>query len=142
MRHRISGVTLMELMIVMVIVGILAAIAYPSYRSTILKSSRADAKIAISQAVQELEKCFTRNNTYLQSLPTQPCSTSAALLGAGSTSPGGKYLVTGAITALAYTISATPQLGQADDTQCGTFTLDEKSVRGKTGTLTAAECWK
>ena len=57
-----KGVTLMELMIVVVIIGILAAIAYPSYRAQVMRSHRSDAKIALERAAQTLERCFTNSN--------------------------------------------------------------------------------
>ena len=57
-----KGVTLMELLIVVVIVGILAAIAYPSYRAQVMRSHRSDAKIALERAAQTLERCFTNSN--------------------------------------------------------------------------------
>lgn len=60
-----AGFTLMELMIVVAIVGILAAIAYPSYMDSVRKSRRADAKAALSNAVQALERYYTEKNTYL-----------------------------------------------------------------------------
>ena len=57
-----KGVTLMELLVVMVIVGILAAIAYPSYRAQVMRSHRSDAKIALERAAQTLERCYTNSN--------------------------------------------------------------------------------
>jgi type IV pilus assembly protein PilE len=128
------GVTLIELMIVMVILAIIAAIAIPSYRQQVLKSGRSDAKAALLQTSQTLERCFTRVSTY----------TGCVVLPVAS--PEGLYSVTAGeddedITATTYQLTATPQAGQAQDTTCGSFTLDQANVRGVSGTGTVEECW-
>ena len=64
MKMRQAGITLLELMIVVTIVGILAAIAYPSYRQQVIRSTRTEAKVALQQSAQALEKCFTRYMAY------------------------------------------------------------------------------
>ena len=61
---RQRGVTLMELMVVVVIVGILAAIAYPSYRAQVRRSNRTEARVALEQTAGALEKCYTRYMVY------------------------------------------------------------------------------
>jgi len=60
-----QGFTLIELMIVLAILGILASIAYPSYREAMLKGKRADARAAIADVMQQQERYMTQRNTYL-----------------------------------------------------------------------------
>ncbi len=129
-----AGVTLVELMIVVVIIGIIAMIAIPSYRQQVLRSGRSDAKAALMQTAQNLERCFTSTSTY----------TACVVLPAAS--PEGLYSVTAGddddeITGTTYLLTATPQDGQAEDTACGSFTIDQANDRGITGTGTEDECW-
>ncbi|WP_276204798.1 MULTISPECIES: type IV pilin protein [unclassified Halomonas] len=58
------GFTLIELMIVLVIIGIVSAIAYPSYTRYVQKSVRTDAHAGLMQAASELERCYTRTYSY------------------------------------------------------------------------------
>ena len=133
--RRTSGVTLIELMIVVVIVAILAAIAYPSYRQYAIRANRTEAKVALMQVAQGLEKCFTRYHEY----------NNAACPGTTFTTPKGHYAIAPAaadpVASATYTLEATPQGGQADDSQCGTLSLDERGQRLESGTGTVADCW-
>ena len=58
------GVTLMELMTVVAIIGILTSIAYPSYRAQVRRSNRTEARVALEQTAGALEKCYTRYMAY------------------------------------------------------------------------------
>jgi type IV pilus assembly protein PilE len=61
---RKKGFTLIELMVAVAIVGILAAIAIPSYQESMRKSRRADAQSALLNIANAMERYFTQNNTY------------------------------------------------------------------------------
>lgn len=128
--RRQLGFTLIEMMITVAIVGILAAIAYPSYRDQVIKSNRTEGKVALQQAAVNLEKCYTRTMSYAGAA----CAPAAA-------TEGGRYAVkveagaTG-VLATSYKLTATPQGPQADD-KCGALTLTDAGVKG----AAAANCW-
>jgi type IV pilus assembly protein PilE len=140
-----SGMSLIELLVVVVIVGILAGIAYPSYRKQVVRSTRTDAKVSLQQSAQALEDCFTRFHEY----DHDDCVAMTALLSVtGRPSNDGHYTITAeGEDDLTFTLVATPRGGQAADTECANFTLDQTNVRGVTGTKGATqagitECWR
>lgn len=134
MRKYTRGVTLIELMIVIVVVSILAAVAIPSYRRYIIRANRSDAKAVLLSTAGALERCFTRFNSY--------AAADGCTLAFPVASTNGKYSVTAPTqTAAAYTITATAQGTQADDSECGNFTLTSANVRTVSGSKSAAECW-
>ena len=135
MKNRQTGVTLLELMIVVAVVGILAAIAYPNYRQHAIRATRTEAKVALQQSAQALEKCFTRYMTYTDANCPQP-----AVL--NRTTIDGHYAITVAFpSATQFTLTAAPRAGQAGDTECGSFRLDEVGRQTITGTGVATTCW-
>ena len=130
------GITLIELLIVMVVLAVLTMIAVPSYRAYTIRAGRADAKAVLLSMAGALERCYTRDNVY-----NGPSCGPAAQ---GPTpSPNGYYLGTSMISTdgTQYVLTATPQGSQAADTQCGSFTLDSSNTRGVTGTSSASDCW-
>ena len=133
MIRRQHGVTLMELMVVVVIVGILAAIAYPSYRAQVRRSNRTEARVALEQTAGALEKCYTRYMVYDDTSTNCPASNQfdrwRRIQYTAGRSTGSPRAVAGSTFAL----TATPQGAQATDSQCMNFTLNETGVRGVSG---------
>ena len=132
------GFTLIEVMIVVAIVGILSAVAYPSYAEYIRRGHRADARAGLLQAQQWLERAATATGVYPTALPAtmtwaaDPTKRYTIGFGAGNTNA-------------AFTLVATRKAGgpQATD-KCGDFTLTNTGVRGAnnlSGGATIAECW-
>jgi type IV pilus assembly protein PilE len=131
----LKGFTLVEMMIVVAVIGILAAIAYPSYMTSIRKSNRAEAKTELSDAAQRLQRCFTANGSYIAAgcqVYTQ-LTTPPNIVSRGR----GFYRVTGVAAATTYTLTATAILApQLADTGCTVMTLNNLGVQ-----TPAAGCW-
>ena len=144
-RHQI-GVTLLELMTVVVIIGVLTSIAVPSYRRYTLRAQRSDATAALLRIAAAQEKFYLQNNTY-----TTTVGAGGLNLGAG-TSERGWYTLTIAAPAgftigTAYLATATAVAGQAQatDTDCRTFTIRETGERAAAnsgGTSNTPNCWR
>jgi len=133
-KQKTSGFTLIELMITVAIIGILAAVALPSYRSSVLRSARSEGKSALLEAATRQEQFYLDNKTYTATITD---------LGITALTESGNYSVSAAATtniAINYTLTATPQGGQADDTDCANLTLTSNGVKGASGTDTA-DCW-
>ena len=133
------GFTLIELMIVIVVLGIIAAIAYPSFIEQVKKARRSDAKQALLDVAAKLEVFYQDNKGY-------PTTASMANLGYGAatfTSPEGWYTVgfNGAPTVTAYSIQAAPVGAQVNDTDCATYRIDQFGQKTATGTLGNDRCW-
>ncbi|MDE1927568.1 MAG: type IV pilin protein [Burkholderiales bacterium] len=134
-RGAARGFTLIELMVAVAVVGILAAIAYPSYLGQIQKSRRADARAALVAAAQALERFYSERSTY-----------AGATLGSSGVYPAasqnGYYTLSiTAQSAAGFTLAATPTGNQASDA-CDVFTYDQTGTKGNSGgTLGAASCW-
>lgn len=131
MRKTMRGVTLLELMIVVVIVGILAAIAYPSYRQFVERAKRTEAKALLLEIATNQERFYLQNNTYGNMADLQ--------YNEPQITPSEAYSVTiGANSANNFTATATYQLGGDEAGKCLTFTIDGRGIKGSTP---YTDCW-
>lgn len=136
MNQQQKGFTLIELMITVAIIAILAAIAYPSYQQHVIRTWRGSATACLTQLAQGMERRYTT---------TSPMSYAGAIVTDGCTTENDmntRYAFSRAdnTSAQSFTLSATPTAAQ-NDPQCGTLTLNERGVRGESGTGTVADCW-
>lgn len=135
-----SGFTLIELMIVVAIIGILAAVAIPAYQQSVRDGGRAEAQSLLLQVASNQERFYSDNNSY--SANANPLVSPVV---ATITSEAGLYQVAvaacagGAITNC-FIATATPQGNQTADS-CTTLTISNTGLKGATGD-TVANCWR
>ncbi len=143
------GVTLIELMIVVIVVAILASIAVPSYRSYMLRAQRTDATTQLLRIRSAQEKFFLQNNAYATA--AQLSNAPPAGLGIAGISEHGHYDLGVAspdparVVVPSYLATATVRGAQVSDGPCQTFTVNDLGVRTAadgSSADTTAQCWR
>lgn len=127
------GFTLIELMIVLAVVAILAALAVTSYDFAVVKTRRAAAKGCLAEAAQYMERYFTTNLKY-----------TGAGVPACSADVTDHYRIefAGTLDASTYTLQAVPTGAQASaDRLCGTLSVNQAGTKGATGSGGPEACW-
>lgn len=164
-KSNLQGFTLVELLITVVILGILAAIAYPSYTSYVAQTRRSDATINLSRIAATQEKFFTECGRYADNLGVsgtpRNCATGTldAGLSAGGLTTDGFYAITAVVApgpaplnapgGGGFTLTAQPAGTQivADNAKCNTITINQAGVKTALGTdglsgPNGGKCWK
>lgn len=127
-----KGFTLIEMMIVVAIIGILAAIAYPSYDEYVKRANRTEGQAFLNDVAARQERYFSQNNKYINDVTKLGLSS--------ANSPTQKYAVSIVLTAGSYTLTAEQKF---NDSKCGNLTLTGLGVKGRSGTgKTIEDCWR
>lgn len=139
MRRIERGFTLVELMIVVAIVAILAAVAIPAYSDYLMKGRRTDGRSALLDTAGRLERYYSEYARYTTAVGSNVC---APIVSAES--PEKYYSLTSTApvcTDSTFLLTAAPQGAQSTD-KCGSLTLTHVQVKGVSGgTLAASSCW-
>ena len=159
MRKLSSGVTLIELMIVLAIIGILAAIAYPAYTKYTQRAKRSAGKVSISSVVSEQEQYRLDRKRYASSMADlgypaasvflngegevaatkQTDSNYEVSLAAYSAANVASCAVTGSASATSFVVKAVPVNAQVDDADCATICIANTGQTGRSGSQD--DCW-
>jgi type IV pilus assembly protein PilE len=145
-RGSAGGISLIELMIVLVIMAVLLAVAMPAYRGQVLKTRRSLARAELLALAVRQEQFFVNHKAYATDLTDLGFADSPYGIDAeGNTvapdDPERVYLIAIDSSLSPYSLSATPQLRQSDDRLCGTLSLDLRGIKGVSGTGSVAQCW-
>ena len=147
MRKQARGFTLIELMVVVAIIGILAALAFPAYTGYVTRTKRAIAKSFLSQVASKQEQFFADNKRYADNMAelgfsdkTLTVSTSSEFVKPGD--PKELYTISLSDTGTrTYTATATPLgIQYTNDTDCGDMSINQSGTRSASGKAPES-CW-
>ena len=139
---RFRGVTLLEMLVVLLVVGVIVGLALPSYRQHLVRVNRSEATITLYAIAAAEERFFMRHGRYTDNL------TGAAPLGLGlapaSSSSRYRFSVALASDGQTFIASAKPTRrgGQDSDGECLVFSMDHRGRRAVSGSRDTAFCWR
>jgi type IV pilus assembly protein PilE len=140
MSRRQAGFTLVELMITVAIVGILAAVAYPSYAEYVRRTARADAQSDMAENVQFLERVYTSNNRYDRTMNGGAWVTLPVTQSPRSGTAKYNFAIVFGAGGTTYTLTALPQGSQALD-KCAAMSVNQAGVQAPLVGTDGRPCW-
>ena len=123
--RRMHGITLIELMIVLVVISILAAIAYPDYREFVARAKRTEAKTALLQIATNQERFYLQNNTYTTDMTQLGFPVADNFI----TDSGSYDVRVTAADANNFTATATYRFTDGEALKCNLFQIDGRGTR-------------
>ena len=136
------GFTLLELLFVLVLAGVVAALALPGFRQQMARVHRTEAMTALLQLQSAEEKFYLRHNTYTSNITAAPPTG----LGLSTAASSNKYLLSITVAddgqTFIATATPTPAGGQDADLECLAFSIDARGRRAVSGSRDARHCWK
>jgi type IV pilus assembly protein PilE len=146
-----NGFTLIEIMVVVVIVGILASVAFSSYSGGIIKAKRSEGKTALLKLMQQEEQFYTQNNSYIAfSKASVDANEMRFRWYSGESAATSSYEIkatacTGDTIQNCVLLTASPGTGNVNsnfkDTSCGDLTLTSTGVKDVSVVGAKSKCW-
>ncbi len=144
-----NGFTLIEVMVVVAIIGIISAIAYPAYQENVIRTRRAEVRALLTENVQFMEGYFTQNNRFDQDPAGVPVVLRVLTVPRNATPGELTYNISlvgaAALGPTTYTLQAVRAAGgtMAND-PCGDYTITNTNIRANPNIVapkTLNECW-
>lgn len=130
------GFTLIELMIVVAIVAVLTAIAYPAYQEHVLRTRRTTASGCMLEMAQFMERYHTTRMSYAGAAiapDNYQCADDLAAF---------YDFNLASVDASSFSITASPKGGQSNDTKCGVLSVNQAGQKAHSGTAaSSSDCW-
>ena len=139
-RYAIAGFSLVELLVVLVIMGVLSAVALPAYTRYVQRGHRTEAMAALLESQHFMERYYSANGQYLSPANAVP-SLPQRLQGIPSQGTVRYQLSVSEATLNSYVLQAVPKGSMTGDV-CGSLTINQAGLRGVSSTRSVAECWR